>query len=311
MSFKTMRMLALVALVAAIVGLGTPAMAQEYTGRIDVTVEDSTGGRLPGVTIDLTGQMIQSAVTDARGEAHFLNLTVGKYNAKAVLTGFNEWKSPELLVTAGGSIPLTIKMSVAGAKELVVVTAEAPVLDNKKQTTGVNVSLDELQNVPSARDPWVVMSSVPGVAVDRVNIGGSESGQQSYFLAKGASSADGAWNIEGMPITDMAATGSSPFYFDFDNFQEMSFTTGGADAHSATGGVQLNMMLRSGTNAFHGQAKGYIEDPKDLSWMQSTNMPPALAAALGSKTGAGDKTDSFTDWGGDIGGPILKDKWWF
>jgi Carboxypeptidase regulatory-like domain/TonB-dependent Receptor Plug Domain len=310
MRVPTVRLLALAAMVAAIVSLGSPAAAQQYTGRIDVSVEDSTGGRLPGVTVDLSGQMIQSAVTDARGEAHFLNLTVGNYNVKATLTGFNEWKSPQLLVQAGVSVPLTIKMSVAGAKEEVVVTAEAPVLDTKKETTGVSVNLDELQNVPTARDPWVVMQSVPGVVMDRVNIGGSESGQQSGFMTKGASSSDTTWNVDGMPITDMSSM-SSPFYFDFDMFQEMSFTTGGADAKSATGGMQLNMMLRSGTNTFHGQAKGYLEDPKDIGWMQSSNMPADLAKALGSKTGAGDKTISFTDWGGDLGGPILKDKWWF
>jgi hypothetical protein len=310
MSFKITRTLALVALVAAIVGLGTPATAQQYTGRIDVTVVDTTGGRLPGVTLDLTGQMIQSAVTDARGEAHFLNLTVGNYNAKAVLTGFNEWKSATLLVTAGGTIDLNIKMSVAGAKEEVVVTAQAPVLDTKKETTGVSVNFDELQSVPTARDPWVVMQSVPGVVMDRVNIGGSESGQQSGFITKGAGSSETTWNVDGMPITDMSSTGS-PFYFDFDMFQEMSFTTGGADAKSATGGMQLNMMLRSGTNSFHGQAKGYLEDPNDVSWSQSNNMPAWLAAQVGSATGKGDRTNQFTDWGGDVGGPVLKDRWWF
>lgn len=310
MSIRTLRMLALVALVAAFVSLGTPAVAQQYTGRIDVTVEDSTGGRLPGVTVELTGQMIQSAVSDARGEAHFLNLTVGNYNAKAALAGFNEWRSAPLLVTAGGTVSLNIKMSVAGAKEEVVVTAESPVLDTKKETTGVSVNFDELQNVPTARDPWVVMQSVPGITMDRVNIGGSESGQQSGFMAKGAGSGDTTWNVDGMPITDMSSL-SSPFYFDFDMFQEMSFTTGGADAKSATGGLQLNMMLRSGTNSFHGQAKGYIEDPKAWGWMQSNNMSPEIAANVGSTTGRGDRTESFTDWGGDFGGPIVKDKWWF
>ena len=50
-----------------------------------------------------------------------------------------------------------------------------------------NVSLDELQNIPSSRDPWVVLQTVPGIIVDRVNVGGAESGQQSSYQAKGAS----------------------------------------------------------------------------------------------------------------------------
>ena len=45
--------------------------------------------------------------------------------------------------------------------------------------------------------------------------------------------------------------------------------------------------------------------------MQSMNMPPDLAASSGSKTGHGRRTERFTDWGGDFGGPILKDRWWF
>ena len=60
MNFRFSRMLAVLALVAACVSLGTPAMAQQYTGRIEVTVEDSTGGRLPGVTVELTGVQNQT-----------------------------------------------------------------------------------------------------------------------------------------------------------------------------------------------------------------------------------------------------------
>jgi hypothetical protein len=310
MQYRTLRYLAIASLVVALVSIGTTARAQVYTGRIDITIEDSTGGRLPGVAVDLSGQMVQTATTDARGEVHFLNLNVGSYQVKATLAGFNEWKSGNLAVASGVSIPLTIKMNVAGAKEEVTVTGESPVLDNKKQTTAVNVSLEELQNVPSARDPWVVMQSVPGIVMDRVNVGGSESGQQSGFMGKGAASGDTTWNVDGMPITDMSSL-SSPFYFDFDMFQEMSVVTGGSDAKSATGGVQMNFMLRSGTNTFHGQAKFYDENPRAMGWMQANNMPADLAKSLGSATGAGDKTQLFQDWGGDLGGPILKDRWWF
>jgi hypothetical protein len=109
-----------------------------------------------------------------------------------------------------------------------------------------------------------------------------------------------------MPITDMSSL-SSPFYYDFDMFTELNIVTGGSDPKSATGGIQMNFMLKSGTNAFHGNAKGYIETPG----MQSTNMPDDLVATLGGATGEGDRTDQFSDWGGDVGGPIMKDRWWF
>jgi len=63
-----------------------------------------------------------------------------------------------------------------------------------------------------------------------------------------------------VPVTDMGATGSSAFYYDFDSFQEMAVTTGGADASNATGGVQLNMILRKGNNKASGNARVYFEN---------------------------------------------------
>ena len=138
-------------------------------------------------------------------------------------------------------------MSLGGVTTQVQVTAETPVIDPKKTGTSTTVSLEELQNVPSGRDPWVVMQTVPGIIMDRVNVGGSESGQQSGYQAKGASGADATWNLDGVPITDMAATGATPQYWDFDMFQEMNVTTGGADLTAATGGVQLGLVLKSGS----------------------------------------------------------------
>lgn len=73
---------------ALALGLASPAAAQVFTGRIDMTIEDPTGGRLPGVTVNLTGPVNQSQVSDAIGQAHFLNLTVGTYTVTAALSGF-------------------------------------------------------------------------------------------------------------------------------------------------------------------------------------------------------------------------------
>ena len=136
------------------------------------------------------------------------------------------------------------------------------------------MTLEELQNIPSARDPWVVMQTVPGIIVDRVNVGGSESGQQSGYQAKGASGDDATWNMDGIPITDMAATGATPMYYDFDMFQEMNVSTGGSDLTAATGGVALNFILRSGSDTFRGSARVYFENES----MQWNNMPADLAA---------------------------------
>ena len=81
------------------------------------------------------------------------------------------------------------------------------------------------------------MRSVPGVLVDRVNIGGNETGQQSNFASKGTRPQDASWTLDGVEITDMAATGASPTYFNFDNFEEIQVSTAGNDIKSRTGGI--------------------------------------------------------------------------
>jgi len=230
------------------------ASAQVFTGRVDVTVEDATGGRLPGVNVDLTGPVNQSQVSDTQGQARFLNLPVGTYTVKTSLSGFNPYTNTEVVVAAGSSTPLNVRLSVAGTAETVNVTAATPIIDTKRTGTSTTISLEELQNIPSGRDPWVVMQTVPGIIVDRVNVGGSESGQQSGYQAKGAIGGDATWNLDGVPITDMSATGATPTYWDFDMFQEMNVTTGGSDMTSPTGGVHLSFVLKSGQQ--HGRDAG-------------------------------------------------------
>ena len=291
---------------AAMVCAAAPAGAQVFTGRIDVTTQDQSGAVLPGVTIDLSGPQSQSATTDAQGQAHFLNLPAGTYQVKAALPGFADYLNRSVPVTAGGVVPLRVTMGIGGVTEQVQVAAEVPVLEPKRQTISTNITNQELQNIPSARDPWVVLQTIPGVIVDRVNVGGSESGQQSNYIAKGASTGDNTWYMDGIPITDMSALGSSPSYYDFDMFQEMQVTTGGADAQQATAGVQMNFVLKSGTNTPHGSARTYYEN-KDL---QSSNVPADLMDALGGVSGKGNRLTKYADYGGELGGPLVKDRLW-
>ena len=300
------RRLAVALLLIAAVLWVTPAAAQVFTGRIEITAVDASGAILPGVAIDLTGPQAGTAVTDANGVARFLNLPPGTYQVKAVLAGFQDYVNANVPVVAGGTVDLKALLSVSGVTEAVKVTAESPIIDSKKTGTSTAVTLDELQNIPSARDPWVVMQTVPGIITDRVNVGGSESGQQSGYQAKGALDDDNTWNMDGIPITDMAAVGATPTYYDFDMFQEMNVTTGGADLTAATGGVALNFILKSGSNVPHGSARWYYEDAK----MQSNNMPEDLAIALGSPNGKGNRTDMYRDYGFEVGGPIWKDRLW-
>ena len=276
-----------------------------FQGRIDVMVQDSQGAIIPGVIVEITGPSAQSQTTDAAGQAHFLNLPSGPYSVTSTLSGFTPWRMDRVAVAAGTAVPIRMTLRVGGVAATVQVTAEPPVVDPARQTVTTSVSLDELQRIPSARDPWVVLQTVPGVVVDRVNVGGAESGQQSEFIAKGSSSDENTWNLDGIPVTDLAATGSSPTYYNFDMFQEMSVTTGGASASNPTAGVQLNMQFKTGSDRLSG-AVHYYGAGEDL---QSTNLPDDLLPLAGP-SGKGNRLKELSDVGFDLGGPILKTRWW-
>ena len=280
--------------------LAVPAFAQVYTGRIDVTIKDSTGAVLPGVTVEAAGTQRETAVTDAKGEAHFVSLAPGRYTVTATLAGFADYRNDNVPVNAGSIVPLAVTLGVGGLAERVEVTQETPVIETKRQTVSTNVNLDELQNIPSSRDPWVVLQTIPGIVVDRVNVGGAESGQQSNYLAKGAGGGENTWNMDGVAITDMGSLGASPTYYDFDMFQEMQVTTGGADPANPTPGVQLNFVLRSGTSKWRGSGRFYFEN-NDL---QSNNVSDELFGEIGSYNRVG----QYKDYGIEGGGPLIKNR---
>ena len=283
-----------------------PASAQTlFQGRIDVTVQDAQGSIVPGVTVEISGPATASQVTDERGEARFLNLPPGTYTVTSALQGFQPYRNDRVTVASGSGTPLRITMQVSGVAEAVQVVGAEPIVDPARQTVTTNVSYEELQQIPSSRDPWVVLQTVPGVIVDRVNVGGAESGQQSNYVAKGAVTSDNTWNIDGIPITDLAATGSSPTYYAFDMFQEMSVTTGGASATNPTAGAQLNMQFKGGSDRFAATAHwiGATE-----GW-QSDNLPDELLDLAGP-TGKGNRMKEFADVGFDVGGPLVRGRWW-
>src|SRR4029434_9206428 len=118
-----------------------------------------------------TGPVNQDQVSDANGEAHFLNLPVGIYPLKATLSGFNDFTNNTVQAPTGSATPRAGKTGVARTSETLNVTAATPIVDVKRETTTTNVTLEELQNIPTARDPGVVMQTGPTVCVDRVHIG--------------------------------------------------------------------------------------------------------------------------------------------
>src|SRR3954470_12823128 len=248
------RVLCLALTLAAMV-VASSASAQIAGGNIYGTVTDQSGGALPGVDVSLASVSIggqpRTTVTDSQGQFRFLNLDAGTYKVSTNLSGFNKMVR-DVIVSTGVNATITFPMSVRSLEETVTVTADTPVVDVKKIGTLTTLTQAELQSTPQSKDPWALLKTVPGVIVDRVTVGGNESGQQSSFVGKGSLFADTMWNLDGVAITDTTSGGASSMYFDFDAFDEDAVNTGGNDLKVQTGGIGINSVPRRGTNRFRG-----------------------------------------------------------
>jgi carboxypeptidase family protein/TonB-dependent receptor-like protein len=294
-------------LVALILACAMPALAQIQGGTISGTVKDEQGGVLPGVLVSVQGvDARQEFTTDANGEYRFLNLAPGPYKVTAALQGFTTVVRDNVIVAVGRNVDLPLSLKVAAVAETITVTGESPVIDTRSTGTATNFSSDELTKIPTSRDPFALMRSVPGVLVDRVNIGGNETGQQSNFQSKGTRPQDAVWTLDGIVVTDMAATGASPTYFNYDNFEEIQVSTAGQDIKQPTGGMGLNFVVKRGTNQFKGSVRGYFDNES----MESDNVPDELRAA-GVTHATSDHNKKISDYGFDLGGPVYKEHAWF
>ena len=271
------------------------AFAQIQSGNIYGHVQAKDGSVLPGVTVTLSGiGAPQTFITDGTGTFRFINLSPGLYQVKAELAGYGTATRQGIQVSIGtnADVTLTLNPSVA---ESITVTAEAPLLDVRKAGTGATVTKVELEKVPTGRDPWVILQQAPGVLMDRINVGGSESGQQSGYVGKGATGDQSTWNVDGVNITDVGALGSSPTYYDFDSFEEMQVTTGGTDPRI--------MVTKRGTNDFRGSGRY-------LNTNNSLQSDPNIPSEAKSYLSAVNQIDNIDDYGLELGGPIIRDKLW-
>jgi len=294
-----------VAMVIFFLLLSSLSFSQQY-GDIEGRVLDTEENPLPGVNVTLMGSFApRSTITSQSGHFRFKNVSPGEYICKAELDGFQTYIQEDIVIRIGTNVTLTMKMEQEKLEEEVTVKATLPVVDTKKTGISTNVPEEVLQELPSARDPWVIMQQVPGISSgSRVNVGGSESGQQVGPVARGNVSSSHQLYLDGVDITENAGSGGgSPMYFDFDTFGEMQVVTGGKNVSFQTGGVAINMVSRRGGNDLAVMARLFYTRDE----LQSENLTEEVKQ-LGYE---GNRVNSMTDVGLQIGGPIIKDKLWF
>ncbi len=294
--------------------VGGLAWGQQTTGNLYGVVADESGAPLPGVMVTVSGiGATREQFTDASGAFRFVALDPGEYDVAAELDGFGGLEYPNVVIRLGRNTDLPLTLTAA-VEETITVTSESPLLDERQITAGTNVSQIELEKIPTARDPWAILTQTPGVLVDRINVAGSESGQQSVFRAQGVASQQNTFQLDGTEITDMRATGASPTYYDFDQFAEMSFTTGGSDVTKATSGVAVNLVTKRGTNEFRGSARFYNTQATGyfggLLEGSEPNIDSQLYQSNGQTELPGARVRKIEDFGFEAGGAAVTDRLW-
>ncbi len=298
----------LVIFLGVLLCLVTSAAAQTSDGSVTGSVRDQQGAAVPGSDVTLRGSDATfTFVADQTGAFRFLHLQPGTYRLSAALSGFRNAER-ELIVETGRNVDVTLTLRVGGVADTVTVTAPAPMIDAKATGTATTVGAQELATIPTSRDVFSLVRTAPGVLLDRVNVGGNETGQAPTIVSKGTRPQDTVWTLDGIVITDMAAAGQTPTYFNYDNFDEVRVSTSGQDIRQQTGGVGINLITRRGTNAFHANARGYFSNDA----MEASNVPAELQTGSTPVTpSTADHTQQISDYGFDVGGPIVADRAWF
>jgi hypothetical protein len=278
------------------------ASAQE-TGGIGGVVTDATGAVLPDCVVAVeseNGVVSRKQRTGVRGGYGFSGLQAGSYSVRFDLAGFDSARREGVRVEAGTHVELRVTLQVQG---LAVFTGVGST-DRKRTGLAEIAETSLLQGVPTGRSLWSVLELTPGLVTDRIDVGGSASGQQSTFSASGTSATQNQYYLNGVNVTDPTALGASASYYSYDAFEEVRVSTAAHDAETQPPGVVLNIVLKGGGNQLEGGASFYFEN--DV--LQSDNLDDRLRA---QGVPPSNPLESFYDLSAELGGPIARDHAFF
>jgi hypothetical protein len=296
----------LLAFVLAMAGL---ASAQERFGTLQGKVTDQQGMSIPGVTVAArniqTGE-VRTFVTDGNGQFLAADLNPGRYNVSFELSGFSKVERNDISVVLGRAFQLDAQLAVGALTETVQVTGEAsPLVDNRSTLIAHNVSAEEFDRLPKGRSFQSIALTAP--SVNLALAGDPNSGMQ----INGASSSENAFTVDGI-VTNSLINGQSRQNTVFEYLQEVQVKTSGiaAEYGGALGGV-VSAVTKSGGNVFHGEGHYYFEG-------SALAASPVKRLVLDPNTEASasyiqDKKlpSHYNEFGGSLGGPIIRDKLFF
>lgn len=280
-----------------------PAMAQTTTtGDIAGIVTDPSGAMVPGATItlkDLGRGETRTTTTNADGTYRFSSLIPGKYSVTVTSTGFKN-ATRELEARVGQVTPGDIEMSLGTSSQTVTVTEQAPLLQTDSGNLTSTIGESQAENIPNPGNDLTYMAQIAPGSV--MNTGGGGLGN---FSSYGMSAVSNLFTVDGMddndPFLNVNDSGATNLTLGQNEIQEVSVVTNAYSGQfGGLAGANVNYVTRSGTNEFHGRASWYWNGRamNANSWFNNaTGTPRSFVNA--------------NQYGGDIGGPIVKNKLFF
>lgn len=297
----------LLGLVAAVLLLSAPVVsAQATTGRISGVVKDSSGGVLPGVTVTVTETrtgFVRTDASDAQGTYVFVNLPLGDYTVAAELQGFKKGQKSGYVLQADGRLTADFTLEVGAFSEVVQVSVQAETVNTVSGELSRTVDRAQVQDMAlNGRNYMQMVTLVPGAPlVDTtapldimtglgINTTVNGSRQNASLLT-----VDGGFNMDG------GSNNSQISNVGIDFIDQVSVKTSNFSAeYGRNSGAAINVVTRSGSNAFKGSVFEYMR--RD-AWDNNDYFNDLKKIAKPTLT--------YDNPGFSLGGPLAKDKIFF
>ena len=294
--------------VAALVSMPALAAAQgaQATATIFGQVSDESGATLPGVTVTLKSSALQvpsmSTVTDERGEYRLTPLPIGTYTVDYELSGFQTLRLSDIRLSAGFSAKLDQSMKIGALAETVTVSGQTPLVDVTQASTATTLETTALELIPSGTNGIVgILAYVPG-AQSNIEVGGSAITDTNIFTSNGQGGE--LWSLLEGVFAAASQTSASGTHYNFNAIEEARVQTSANGADTPKRGMSVNLITKSGGNAYHGAAE-YAGTNHNF---ESNNITAELRR---QGVVSAPKLITRKDGGGQLGGKIIQDRLWF
>lgn len=297
MKTNTFRRLVL-ALAFLAFSVGSAIAQNSNSGEIKGQVTDPSGAVIPQATVVLLDTDTGIATTTQTNNAGIYDvpsLPTGHYKITFTKDGFRE-ELRQGITLAVATIGVNATLQIGQATQQVVVTAEAPLLQTEDSAQHLDLDAKAVQNAPIVGGIWYneLTNELPGV-----NGGGSQSASGQGIGVNGTEGYSGTFLIEGAIAQEPRDANASDNYPPPDAIGEVNVQTSNFGAQYGNGVADFNVMLKSGTNQFHGSLFEFNQN-NDYNARSYFDRAPLVVAPL-----------HWNEFGGSIGGPILHNKLFF